>query len=65
MSAGRIVLLVFGIIFLVASVFLLFGGGGGSKQTATTTTASTGAPLPALATTDPRVVAAQAALDDL
>ncbi len=28
MSAGRIVLLVFGIIFLVASVFLLLGGGG-------------------------------------
>jgi len=28
MSAGRIVLLVFGIIFLVAAVFLLFGGGG-------------------------------------
>jgi hypothetical protein len=28
MSAGRIVLLVFGIIFLVASVFLLIGGGG-------------------------------------
>ncbi len=28
MSAGRIVLLVFGIIFLVGSVFLLIGGGG-------------------------------------
>ena len=28
MSSGRIVLLVFGIIFLVASVFLLLGGGG-------------------------------------
>ena len=28
MSSGRIVLLVFGIIFLVASVFLLVGGSG-------------------------------------
>ena len=56
-SAGAAVVLV-GIL-----VFLLFGGGGGSKQTATTTTASTVAPLPALAATDPRVVAAQAALD--
>jgi len=52
------------VVLLGILVFLLFGGGGGKKPSASTTT--TGAPvstLPALAETDPRVVAAQAALD--
>lgn len=52
------------VVLVVILVILLVGGGGGGKKSETvTTTASTAAPLPALAPNDPRVVAAQAALD--